>query len=144
MKRIICVLLALCLLPAFAFAIDLTEFNVFASVLGASELDIKDASVSGNHIGFVKDGCKIYIDEKGGKIDGIYIDGQGDSFLAYCSAAVHVFDPNGSTTQNNGQLLTMYLMAHETTDYMTGQTQNDYYFFVQKQDNSFFFMIGET
>ena len=144
MKRIICVLLILCMIPAFSFAVDLDEFNTFSSVLGASELDMNEAKVSGKHIGFVKDGCNVYIDEVNGKIDGIYIQGQGDSYLAYCCAAVHVFDPNGNTTQNHGQVLTMYLMAHETNEYMTGQTQNGYYFFIQKQDNGFFFLIGEA
>ena len=143
MKRVACVLLLLCLIPVCAFAIDIDEFNAFASVLGASELNMEESKTSGIHTGFMKDDCKIYFDEIDGKLDGIYVDGQGDSFLAYCCAALHLFDPDGQTSINHGQLLTMYLMAHKTDNYQTGQTQNGYYFFMEKQDGGFFFMIGE-
>ena len=145
MKKIICILLVLCIFPVCAFALDLDEFNVFASVVGVSELDINEAKVSDFHYGFVKEGCKIYIDEKvKGKIDGIYIIGKGDSFLAYCCAAIHVFDQHTSSSSNYGQLLTMYLMAHTTEEYQAGETQNGYLFFIQKTDGEYMFLIGEA
>ena len=143
MKKLFMFVLVLCLLPVYSFALDLDEFNVFASTLGAQELDINEAKVSGKHTGFKKDDCYIYIDEDGGKISGIYVDGKGDNYLAYCCAAIHVFDPSGNTTQNHGQLLTMYLLAHKQKEHQTGQTGNGYFFFIEPSENGFFFMIGD-
>ena len=144
MKKLVCILLILCVLPAWAFALDLSEFNLFASILGAPELEMKNAKTSGKHTGFIQNDCYIYIDESNGKIDGIYIDGKGDEYLAYCCAAIHVFDPTGDTTKNHGQLLSMYLMAHTQAEHQTGQTGSGYFFFIEPSDNGFFFLIGES
>lgn len=141
MKKIICVILLVCIFPACAFALDLSEFNLFAAVVGVPELT--GGKTSGNYTGFVQDDCFIYFDESGGKLSGIYIEGKGDTFLAYCCAAIHVFDKNGKTTVNHGQLLTMYLMAHTETEHQTGQTTNGVAFFVEPSEKGYTFMIGE-
>lgn len=144
MKRLLCSVLVLILLPALAGAIDLEEFNVMAGVLGAAELDMANAKKADNHIGFTQDGCFVYFDEKDGEIANIFIQGEGDVFLSYCCAAIHVFDPDGSTTQNHGQLLTMYLMAHTSSEYQTGQTSTGNFFFLEASDGMYMFMIGES
>ena len=141
MKRFLCVMLIACILPVCAFALDLSEFNIFAAVVGAPELT--GGKTAGNYTGFVQDDCFVYFDESGNKLSGIYIEGKGDTFLAYCCAALHVFDPNGKTTVNHGQLLTMYLIAHKETEHQTGQTTNGKYFFLEPSEKGFMFTIGE-
>ena len=144
MKRIICAILVLCMLPACASALDLEEFNAMAYVLGASEIDVSALKTAGKYSGIVQDECSLYFEETAGKLSGIYIDGTGDKFLAYCCAAIRVFDPTGSTTANHGQLLTMYLMAHTHKDHHTGQTSNGYYFFIEPSETGFLFIIGDS
>ena len=143
MKRFFCALMTLIFLPAFAFALDLQDFNDYAAVLGASEIDIKQAKKSGKYTGIVSDDCSIYFVEENEKLQSIIIDGKGDSYLAYCCAAIRTFDPSGSTTQNHGQLLTMYLLAHNASEHQTGQTSNGIFFFVEPSKTGFLFMIGE-
>lgn len=143
MKKIFCLLLILCLLPSCAFALDLDEFNIFAAVVGAEELNIANGKTSGNYTGFVQGDCHIYFSEEGGKLTDIFVEGNGDDFLAYCCAAMHVFDPNGNTTNNHGQFLTMYFLAHMETEHQTGQTSNGLFFFLEPSEKGYMFMIGE-
>ena len=144
MKRLLCVLLILCVLPVCASALDLDEFNTCSVVMGASELDIANAKIAGQYTGFIQDNCFIYFDEEGGKLKNIFIDGQGDSFLAYCCAAIHVFDLNGDKTRNYGQLLIMYMLSHTEEGHRTGQTSNGTFFFMEQSEKGFMFMIGES
>lgn len=144
MKRFLCALIILCLLPICASALDLSEFNAMAYVLGASEIDESKLKTNGNYSGIIQDDCSIYFIEESGKLIQIYIVGEGDKFLAYCCAALKVFDPSGSTTTNHGQLLTMYLLAHMHTEHQTGQTENGKFFFVEQDEKGFGFMIGES
>lgn len=144
MKRIICALLILCIIPACAFAIDLEEFNVFASVLGAQEIDESALKVAGKYMGIVQTDCNLYFEEEEGKLKSIFIDGKGEDFLAYCCAAIHVFDPDGNTTTNHGQLLSMMLLARTSKEHQTGQTSTGYYFFIEPSEKGFLFLIGES
>lgn len=144
MKRLFCALLILCLLPVCACALDLYEFNVFASVVGVDELDESAGKTAGKYTGFVKDDCHIYFVESDGKLTNIFIEGKGDNFISYCCAAIHVFDVNGNKTSNHGQFLTMYLIAHTQEGHQTGQTSNGYYFFIEPSEKGFTFMIGES
>ena len=142
MKRFLCAVIILCFVPIFAVALDLSEFNACSAVLGAPELDLSDAKTVDEYTRFISDKCFIFFVEDGGNLQSIYIDGQGDSFLAYCCAALHLFDPSGSTN-NHGQLLTMYLMAHRDAEHQAGQTTNGLFMFVEPSDNGYLFMIGE-
>lgn len=142
MKRFVCVFLILCLLPVCAFAVDLDEFNIFASVIGAPELDSATAQNVNGYSRFIQGDCSIIFSEKDGKSN-IFVQGSGDEFLAYCCAAIHVFDLNGNTTSNHGQLLTMYFLAHTETEHQTGQTSNGYFFFIEPREAGYMFMIGD-
>lgn len=144
MKRFVCALLILCLLPICSNALDLSEFNAMSYVLGASEIDESKLKINGKYSGIMQDGCSIYFIEESGKLNQINIYGEGDKFLAYCCAAIKMFDPNGDTTTNHGKLLTMYLLAHMHTEYQAGQTTNGKFFFVEPDEKGFVFMIGES
>lgn len=144
MKRFLCLLLILCIIPACVFAIDIDEFNACSAVLGAKELDIANAESAGKYTRFTQDDCSIIFQEESGKLKNIFVEGKGDEYLAYCCAAIHVFDPKGDTTKNFGQLIIMYLTAHRTTEHQTGQTSNGNYFFIEQTENGFMLMVGEN
>lgn len=143
LKRIICLVVSLCLLPVFAHALDLSEFNAFASVLGSPEVNESELKTAGKYKGTSSQGCNLYFEEIGSALNSIFINGEGTDFLAYCCAAIHAFDPNGDTTSNHGQLLTMYFLARTQTEHQTGQTSNGLFFFIEPSDNGFLFLIGK-
>ena len=143
MKRFLCALLILCFVPICAFALDLSEFNIYASVLGSPEINEDELKSSGKYKGITQGDSNIYFEEDENELNSIFVDGNGEDFLAYCCAAIHVFDPNGDTTRNHGQLLTMYFLARTKTEHQTGETSNGLYFFIEPSEKGFLFMIGK-
>lgn len=142
MKRFLCVLLACLMVVPSAFAVDVSGFNDIAAVLGASELDATTAKKAGENIQFVQDGCSVGFSEENGKLSAIFIEGKGDSFIAYCCASFYLLDPDGDRTANYGQFLTAYLLAHTTTnEYTYGQTSNGKTFFIQPENGIYSFMV---
>ena len=142
MKRLACFLLILCLVPVCAFALDLSEFNDIASVFGADRIDEKTATVKNGAYYYNSDDCQIIIVEESGEFSQIFITGKGDAFLAYCAAAIYVSDSANSFVSNNGQLLTVYLMAHKGGR-LNGQMTHGQYFFIEQKDDYFIFMTGK-
>ena len=140
MKRLLCAVLVLILLPVLAVASDFEEFNLYASVLGANELDPEKSRSSDVYTQYEQDGCSVGFEMKDGSVSSVFIDGDGVSFLAYCCAALHIFDPDGSATSNHGQLLTAYLLSKNADEYSAGQTTNGKYFFVTYADGQYSFM----
>lgn len=141
MKRLLCAVLVLILLPVLAVASDFDDFNTFASVLGANELDPEKSRSSDVYTQYEQDGCSVGFETENGSIKSVFIDGDGVSFLAYCCAAIHIFDPDGSATSNHGQFLTSYLLSKNADEYSAGQTTNGKYFFVTYENGQYSFML---
>ena len=111
MKRIICFLLVVCLIPACASAINITMFNEFVSFFGEEKLESgKEINES---IVFSSNGCLILFEEdETGNIKTITVGGSGDSFLAYSLAAVMYFDQSTANFEKNaGKLFVAFLMC---------------------------------
>ena len=115
MKKFLVVLLVCVMFIPSAFAVDTNDFNIYASVFGASEVNngTESTNDNGNIVTqYYSDECRIVFIEESGKTKSIAIVGQGDKFLAYCAAAIMVFDHiSDNRTTNYGQLLSIYLLA---------------------------------
>lgn len=114
MKRFFVLLLACLMIVPFALASDLSDFNAYAYVFGASEIEDGTSSViEGQDVeDFSSDGCRIVFMKKDGDLSSIVVVGQGDKFLAYCAAAIHQFDGSSENrTTNFGNLLSIYLLS---------------------------------
>ena len=138
MKRFLALLLICLLIAPCAFAATLNDYEDYSVVLGGSVL--KDGDARGDFIRFIQDGCTITIKRDSEEIIMIVIEGKGDPFLSYCSAALAVFDNEGKTNCL-GQLLTMYLLSPGKTDHQTGQTSKGDFFFLENKDDGLYFSI---
>lgn len=140
MKRFFAVLLCCLLIASTACAAKVSDMSDYAAVLGASELEKGD--VRDPYIRFVQDGCTIMIKMDSGEMVNVFIEGTGDQFLAYCAAALCVFDPDGRTN-SFGQLLTMYLLAHTQEGHQDGKTSVGDFFFIEPSEDHFLFSIAK-
>ena len=141
MKRFLCVLIVFLLIVPSAFAVDYAGFSDIAAVFGASELDPSNGKQVGGNIQFILDNCSVGFSEENGELKAVFIDGKGDSFIAYCCAAFYLLDPDGDRMANYGQFITAYLLAHTTeNEYTYGTTSNGIIFFIQPGNDSFSFM----
>ena len=144
MKKFIILLLACMMLVPSAFALDLYNFNLYASLFGAKEVSEADGDARDNMIRFIQDGCTITFKHENGKITFALIQGDGDAFLAYCLATIMEFDPSSANVANNGgQLLLYYLMGKsEPGDHM-GQTVSGCYFQIDREGEGYSFIISK-
>lgn len=140
---------AIILIASSASALDLENFNDYAAVFGASEIDLASADTVGLYSQIEQDDCEIilkaYEDEKlSDRVQFIFITGTGDNFLAYSAAAILHFAPDGNRTNDLGQLITSYLLARNNAGPHQGQISSGDHFSIEKQeDGKFLFMIGE-
>ena len=140
---------AIILIASSASALDLENFNAYAAVFGASEIDLSAADTVGLYSQIEKDNCEIifkaYEDEKlSDRVQFIFITGTGDNFLAYSAAAILHYAPNGDRINDLGQLITSYLLARDNAGPHQGKISSGDYFSIEKQeDGKFLFMIGE-
>ena len=113
MKRFV-VLIVACLLIVSSASADLADFNTYAAIFGASELqDGAESVTEGQEIkDYSADGCRVVFASESGKLKSIVIVGIGDKFLAYCAAAIVQFDESSANrTTNYGNLLSSYLLS---------------------------------
>lgn len=140
MKKIIIFVAVLLFIVPSACAATLDDVSDYAAILGGSEL------VNGNerdpYIQYKQDNCIITIKQEKDKLVAVFVQGSGDQFLAYCSAALAAFDPKGKTT-SLGELMIMYLMAHNQEGHQDGQTSNGFFFFLEPKEDVFIFSIME-
>lgn len=143
MKRIACLILVACLLPVCAFALDLDNFNTYASIFGESELSANGA-LSANGLTIIKAGtCRITFNEDGNTLKRIIVEGDGVSFLAYSMAAIMQFDPDSANYASNaGQLLSAFLLCRTNGEGM-GNTVSGNLIYIQKSDSAYYFTIGK-
>ena len=143
MKRMISLLLVLCLFPVCACALDLDSFNEYAEIFGESSLDeSKGISANGLTI-FMGKPCNVTFSEEEGVLKRIIVDGDGASFLAYSMAAIMAFDPSSENyAANAGQLLSAFLLCR-TSGESYGKISTGELLLIQKQDNGYFFTVGK-
>lgn len=139
MKKLFCVLLILCLLPACALGVDTDSFNDFASVFGAPEL--KDGTYDGKYTTFLSEGCSVYFREMEDDLI-IYVAGSGENFIAYCIASIMYMEPDSAAfSYNCGQFLSIFLLTR-TGEEHTSFTQAGNLLLVQKRDDGYVFAVN--
>lgn len=145
MRKMIAVILIICIIPTWAFALDLTAFNANAYICGEKEmLDESTGKQSDPYIIFSANDCLIGFKEENNTITNIVVQGDGSHFLAYAMAAIMVFiDDYKLFNENAGILLSCFLLARggdkEQVLYITsGQA-----IYIRPHNNEFFFTIGQ-
>ncbi len=109
MKKLLCLLLAALILPAGAFAVDLTRINEYLAIFGEEELE--GGTFDGKYTVFQEGSCRIWFRELEDDLI-IYVDGGGESFLPVCmAAAMSLEEDNSGFSYNAGAILTNYLFA---------------------------------
>ena len=122
MKKFVVMLLACLMIASCACADTVYDFNLYASIFGASEVkDGSESTIDGQEIqDFTSDDCRIVFASKDGKLKSIIVVGIGDKFLAYCASAIMQFDKSSENrTANYGNFLSLYLLSlndDETSD----------------------------
>ena len=140
MKRFFSVLLCCLLIASVASASTVRDLSDYAAVLGGSEL--KNGDARDPYIRFIQDGCTITLKLDQDEVVAAFIDGTGDPFLAYCSAALCIFDPD-ERMNSLGQFLTMYLLAHTQEGHHDGQTSSGIFFFLEPSEDHMTFTIAK-
>lgn len=141
MKKFLCVLLILCLVPVLACANDYTDFNIYASMFGAEEIDFsKPQTVNGKDVFPAGEGF-VGLESGSGATVSISVSGKGDAFLIYSMAAISIIENNNTNfVANCGQLLSSYLMAQKGTE-RTSMTKDGHFFTIQPYNDMFLFVI---
>ena len=141
MKRFICSLLILCIVPVLACANDYTDFNIYASMFGAEEIDFSTPqTVNGKDVFVAGDGF-VGLESKDGTTTSVSVFGKGDSFLIYSMAAISIIEnKNTNFVTNCGQLLSSYLMSQNGTE-QKSMTKDGHFFMIQPYNNMFLFVI---
>ena len=147
MKRFIAVLIIVLLCSsALAEDFDYSNFNVYAEVFGATGLEYPSTDIRENkqytyHV-FNSDGCQIVFLYEFEKPAAISISGSGESFLAYCCAALQIIDPKGDRLPSYGNLLMCYMLANGSGEKSNGYTSSGKLFEIDKKENGFSFLGG--
>ena len=138
MKRIVCAVLILCLLPVCALAVDLDLFNEYASVFGVPEL--KDGTFDGKYTIFNSEGCTIYFREMEDDLI-IYVEGDGDPFIEYSVAAIMYIEPDSSAFSSNcGAFLSLFLLNREGQG--TAMTKAGNMLLIQNRGDAYMFAVN--
>ena len=141
MKRFVCVVLLLCVFATSASALSLEEFNACAYSFGVPELDAATGDVRPPYTRFVSDGCTITFSEKDGRIDTIFVEGVGDSFIPYCSCALLTLDRGDDLTDNAGNLLLLYLLSRKEEEKYT-LTKTGLFMMFKLSEGIYSFSVG--
>ena len=143
MKKLLCLLLALCLLPACAFAVDIDDFNTYAYVFDVPELG-ESVGESNGYVFYESDGCIISLKEENGEINSVVINGDGISFMAYAMAAIMVIDSDSSHLSDNaGQFISMFMMNRNKEKETYGYLAAGGFFVISKNDKGYIFLAGK-
>lgn len=143
MKRFLCALMILCLVPVCAFCADLDDFNMYASIFGEEEIDSKTLTKYPPYSMYNASGCTVAFYEDGGKVTRIIVEGDGDAFFAYSMAAIMFFDSSSEDfAENAGQLLSSFLLCRNSSEGSAGQTKTGEIIYVEKAEKGYRFIVG--
>lgn len=143
MKRVLCVVLIACLVPACSFAVDLADFNEHAMSLGEKKVGEADAHKIGEVTVYTAGNCSLIFNEDNeNAIESIILQGNGISFLSYAMAAIMLFDNNPvAYSDNAGKLFYSFLLAR-TNGMQQAYTSSGAFFYISSLENGeFYFMI---
>ena len=144
MKRFVCALLVLCLIPVCAFCVDLDEFNMYASIFGEEELDADSGQTQDSRTFYRPGDCIVAFNEKGSSVNSIMVNGDGIPFLAYSMAAIMYFDPSSENySANAGQFFSTFLLCRNKSEESYGSLVNGEYIVVEKIDKGYMFIVGK-
>ena len=149
MKRIICAVLVLFLLPVCASAVwtddYLEDFSIYAELFGAPELDKSTAFTSDVLTLYSAGKSMVGFSTESGKLKGVTVFAEGDDFLIYSMAALSLLEKsNANFTYNCGALLAAYLMCHKDNgEARTGVTKDGLFFMVQIYKDPQYMLIVE-
>ena len=117
-KRIVCAVLVLCLLPACAlagFSKDYVEdFNILAELFNVQELGKTAAYNSDGMALYTFNGGMVGFSVHAGELDGVTVTGTGENFLIYSVIAFMVLESSAKNiVDHSGILFSTYLMCRQ-------------------------------
>ena len=139
MKKVICIVVLLCLVCSVAVADIADDFNTLIGVFGCKLLLPTQRTEKNGYVIYENDDCiaTFKSDER------IFIEGKGDLFVPYCMAAIMTFETETSTFKENcGRFLPYYLLARDGTE-QSSTTTSGYTFLIQKSNKGLVFTIGK-
>ena len=145
MRKLIAVILIICILPTCAFALDLTAFNTNAYICGEKEgLDESKGNQSDPYIIFSANDCLIGFLEENDQISNIVVQGDGSHFLAYAMAAIMVFvGDNDLFAENAGTLLSCFLLVRGSGKEKMFYTTAGQVIYIRPHNDEYFFTVGK-
>ena len=144
MKRFLCALLVLCLIPVCVSAADFSDFNMYAYLFGEEEIDFASGVASGNFVICHSDGCTVSYKEEDGEVKTIVVEGDGLPFVAYAMAAIMFFEPDSSSyIINAGRFLSAFLLFRRDHEPVTRQVTLDTYFGIRDSEKGFLVLVGK-
>lgn len=138
MKKLLCILLAVLILPAGALAVDVSGVNDYLSVFGEPELS--GGTVNGNFTIYTAGSCRVLFRDGGSSI---FVDGGGANFLALCTAAAMSLEAdNSGFTYNAGVILSNYLLARGSEEEKITFTQGGNAIIFSPQNGGIVFVVS--
>lgn len=144
MKRLLCVILILCVIPVVASATDyIDRFNDYAAVFGLRGVEgngqtVKSKTmyiVDGSYVGFQED-------ENTGELSSIFVSGEGDNLLIYTISAICVMENTTNHFSDNcGLLLTQYLMCRMKQETVYFSTKGGLFVLVEPYNGEYMTVI---
>ena len=142
MKRFLCTLLVLCLIPVCVSAVDLSDFNMYAYIFGEDEIDLSAGRTSKAFTIYESNGCTIAFKEEDGEIKTIVVEGDGLPFVSYAMAAIMFFAPDSSDfVLNSGRFLSQFLMFRRKQETEMGTLSTGANFQITTSDKGALFMV---
>ena len=144
MKRLFCLLLILCFLPAFAVAFDPDFFSFCGYAYSIGNIDFDDSQKS------VADDMTVYQTKTGyvgfryasDVLQSISVYGTGDELLIYAFAAICTVEGSASNINDNFSVfLRHYFQAHAGGEQI-GTTKGGCVFSVRPYENGYMFVIN--
>ena len=142
MKRVLCVLLALCVLPVFANASPFDSFCGYVYAIGKTDFDDSQKTV--------KDGRDVYTTATGlvvfqldsGTLKTISVCGYGDEFLVNVFAAICTVEGGATNLLDNySEFMMRYFEAH-TGEKQTSMTKGGFVYIVRPFNDGYMFIIS--
>lgn len=139
MKRFVCFLVLACLAVSCAFADNFDDFCTYAAVFGSTPPTKSKATNTGIYTMYTVENCLITFKEE----SGIFVQGDGIDFLAYCLAAIMTFESDSSKFRENSGLLLGHYMLSRGGEMKTWETVGGLTALMSPEENDYIFAVGK-
>lgn len=143
MKRIVAVLLFLCMVPLCASASGyLEDLDIYAELFGVPEISsAPKETVHGKTI-YTVGGGFVGLEESSGELESVSVFGTGDNLLIYAVSAICVMEgTNDNFTQNCGILLSSYLICRMNGEEQFANTKGGLFYLIQPYNDGYMVII---